>query len=210
MCSVRSGGFTLVELLLSIAIAVLLAALAWSLLSTTTRSVEAQRERSYGPDAAARAVERMQADFVSLFLPTGDEACALALNPSPFSLSFCTMTVVGRTPDLVWSDPRRIDYAIEEARAGDATLVRVEERLSGPLIRATNRLADRVAQVSVELYDGEAWQSAWPPEGARNARPRAARIAVRNERMSSPVSVEFWIPIGQVFTARMMRTGLAQ
>lgn len=210
MRSARSVGFTLVELLLSVAIAVLLAALAWSLLSTTTRSVASQQERSAGPAAAARVAERIQADLVSLFLPADDEACALALSPSPFSLSFCAMTVAGRTPDLVWSDPRRIEYAVDASRADDMTLMRVEERLSGPIGRATNRLASRVAQVSLELYDGESWQPAWPPEGATHARPRAARLAVRKEGMSTPVSVEFWIPVGQAFTSRIVRTGMAQ
>ncbi len=203
----QSAGFTLVELLLAAAIAVLIAALAWSLLSTTGRSVSSQEARAAGPAAAARAAERAQADLAALFLPEGDAACALALEENGSRIAFCAVRAAGRTPDLVWSDPRRIEYAVENAGGPDAALVRVEEALAGPLGRVTNRVLSRVAEFAIELHDGADWRRAWPPEGVTPPPiPQRARITVRKEDMADAISAECWIPVGHSFTSRMVRS----
>lgn len=205
MSLARSDGFTLVEVLLSAAIAVLLAVLAWTLLSTTSRSVASQEAHASGPASAYRVADRIQADLVSLIAPDGDERCAIELRTAPFALAFCTVLSSGRTPDLVWSDPRRVEYVLEPVSDEGATLLRIEETLSGPVSRATNRLSTRITQIAVEFYDGAFWHGAWPPEDSPHARPRASRVSLRKEGMTESVTAEFWIPFGQAFTSTIVR-----
>lgn len=204
----RAAGFTLVELLLAVAIAVLVAALAWSLLSTTTRSVETQLERARGPAAAGAAIDRIEADLAAAFSPEDDENCALALQPAgeePFALTFCAIRAAGRTPDLLWTEPRRVEYRLA-AGTGDepGALLRLEQALSGPLETVTNVLLDRVTAFAVTLSDGVDWYTAWPPPDTAGARPRAARVALRVGG-EEPVEAEFWLPIGHTATSRLIR-----
>ena len=203
------AGFTLIELLLALAIAVLVAALAWSILFTTSDTVERQQEAARGPQAAARALDRMVEDLTHLFLPVGDDACALALRAAgdePFELSFCRMQADGSTRELAWTEPRAIVYRVGDADSFTAALVRVSTTLSGVERTETNVLVERVESLRVEFSDGIAWHAAWPPPEGGDLKPRVARVAVQIQGGGDPVSVECWLPAGHVETSRIIRT----
>lgn len=204
------NAFTLVEVLLATAIVVVVAALAWSLLSSTSAAVGRQAARALGPQAAARALETIRADLTGLFLPPDDEACALVLRPAgadPFLLSFCTIRATGRTPDLVWTEPQRVEYVLAREENRPAALLRVTHSLSGPVAASTNVVLDRVAQFRLELGDGAAWHAAWPPPEAESTPPRIARVAVQIEEGGDVVDVDYWLPAGHSVTSRIVRSG---
>ncbi|HMP76175.1 MAG TPA: type II secretion system protein GspJ [Kiritimatiellia bacterium] len=205
-----ANGFTLVELLLAAAIAVLVAALAWSLLSTTTRSVESQMDRARGPAAAAAAIDQLRSDLNALFIAEDDPVTALELqsgSDQPFSLTFCTIRATGRTPDLVWTEPRRVEYRLAASGADEAaSLVRLEQSLSGPIETVTNTVLDRVTALNLAFSDGETWHATWPPADQNDARPRAARATIQSGS-GEPAEAEFWLPIGHAVTSRLLRTG---
>jgi type II secretion system protein J len=206
----RPSGFTLVELLLATAIAALIAALAWSLLSTTARSVAAQEARASNPAAAARALDRIASDLAALFVPDGDRGCAPLLEEDGARIGFCAVRAAGRAPDFAWSAPRRIEYRLERDGGADAALTRIEEALAGPIERITNRVLTRVSTFAIELHDGAAWHRAWPPPDASPPPlPRMARISIRTEGMADAISSERWIPAGHVFTSRVIRAARA-
>lgn len=203
-------GFTLIELLLATAIAVLVGVLAWSLLSTTTRAVGRQVERAQGPQMAARAMDALRADLSGMFFPTNDDACEVVLHPSGeelFKFAFCTIRATSRTADLVWTEPLRVEYALESATGA---FVRITRTLSGPLLVETNVLLDRVAGVSVELGDGVAWSRDWPTQTADSLSIRAARISIQPAEAEAPLTADYWIPAGYAATSRLVRTGTAQ
>lgn len=207
--SPRVSGFTLIELLLAVAIAALVAALAWSLLSTTTRTVTGQAARAKGPQRATRAMDVLRADLMGMFLSTNDEACTLTLqstDDAPFSLSFCMVRATNRTPDLVWAEPLRVEYAIATEGGASGALVRVERSLSGPVRSETNILMERVSAVRIEFSDGAAWTNLWPDAGREAVAPRAARVRIRAGDADEPIEAEYWIPAGTVVTSRLLRT----
>lgn len=205
----RASGFTLIELLLAVAIATLVAALAWSLLSTTTRTVTGQVARAKGPQRAARAMDILRADLMGLFLSTNDEACALTLqstDEAPFSLSFCMVRATNRTPDLVWAEPLRVEYAVVTEGGASGAWVRVERSLSGPVRSETNILMERVSAVRVEFSDGAAWTNRWPDAEHGAVAPRAARVQIRARDADEPIDAEYWIPAGNLVTSQLLRT----
>jgi type II secretion system protein J len=206
----RSSGFTLVELLLAVTIVALIAALAWLLLSTTARSVAAQEARAMGPAAAARALDRIAYDLTTLFAHDDDRGCAPLLDEDGSRMSFCAVRAVGRTPDFAWSEPRRIEYRLERDDKNKFALARIEETLSGPIERITNRLLTRVSNFSIELHDGAAWHRVWPPTNTTAPLlPRMAKISIQAAGMADPITSERWIPAGHAFTSRVIRAARA-
>ncbi|MCZ7591843.1 MAG: type II secretion system GspH family protein [Kiritimatiellae bacterium] len=203
-------GFTLIELLLATAIAVLVGTLAWSLLSTTTRAVGRQAENAQGPRMAVRTMESLRADLSGMFFPTNDEAGEVVLRPTGdelFKFAFCTIRATNRTPDLVWSDPLRVEYALESPTG---PLVRIVRSLSGPTLVETNRLLDRVVALSVALGGGDEWTTTWPPLTNDSVSIRAARVSIQIAEGSNPLEADYWIPAGYAVTSRVIRTGAAQ
>lgn len=208
----NAQGFTLVELLLATAIAVIVVALAWSLLSSTTRAVGRQAERARGPQAATRALEVMRADLTGLFFPTNDEACKLELRPAgddSFYFALCTIRATNRTPDLLWTEPVRVEYAIAQVGENTNAFVRISQTLSGPILVETNVLLDHVASVQVELGDGDTWETTWPPPGDDAIPICAARVSIlaADSEGAQPLSADYWLPAGQVMTSRLVRAG---
>lgn len=203
------AGFTLIELVLALAIAVLVAALAWSLLFTTTDTVERQQDAARGPQAAARAMDLLAEDLTHLFIPAGDDACALALRAAgdePFELSFCRMQASGSTRELPWTEPRAIVYRVGGGDPFTAALVRVSATLSGVERVETNVLVERVESMRVEFSDGAAWYAGWPPPEGGDLKPRVARVELRLPGQLEPLAAEYWLPAGHVETSRIIRT----
>lgn len=206
------AGFTLIEVLLAVAIAAVVAALAWSLLSSTTRAVERETLQARGPAAAAQAVEQMREDLTRLFLPAGDSACALGLRANgsePFRLEFCAMDAVGQTSELVWAESRRIEYVVVPTDGGVEALLRITERMAGDVGRETNVVLRPCAAARVELSNGSEWFAQWPaPEG--ESIPRLARISLQAHREEPAAAAEFWLPVGHSITSRLLRAGSAE
>lgn len=203
------AGFTLIELVLALAIAVLVAALAWSLLFTTTDTVERQQDAARGPQAAARAMDLLAEDLTHLFIPAGDEACAPALRAAgdePFELSFCRMQASGSTRELPWTEPRAIVYRVGGGDSFTAALLRVSATLSGVERVETNVLVERIESLRVEFSDGAAWHAGWPPPEGGDLKPRVARVELRLPGRIEPLSAEYWLPAGHVETSRIIRT----
>lgn len=203
-------GFTLIELLLATAIAVLIGALAWSLLSTTTRAVGRQVEGAQGPQMAARAMESLRADLSGMFFSTNDEACEVVLRPTGdelFKFAFCIIRATNRTPDLLWTDPLHVEYALESPTGA---FVRITRSLSGPVLVETNPLLDRVVAVNVELGDGDEWTATWPPLTNDSISIRAARVSIQIAEGDEPLESDYWIPAGYSVTSRIIRTGTVQ
>ena len=98
---------------------------------------------------------------------------------------------------------------------GKNELIRTIKALVGPGAEkpeTTNRLDHPWPRISVRLYDGETWQTNWPPAAAPDdkrdpPRPRAARILLLPETGSEPVyETMLVIPSGLSVTSTVLRT----
>lgn len=201
----RRSGFTLVEALIAVAIAVIVVGLAWVLVGTVSRAVISHRERTDRRGMAGQALQRVQADLVSLFLSAEDPECFFTVQAEPFFASFCTMKREEGLPPVARAVPRQIQYRLEGMAPSGMALVRVESTLSGPVWHLTNRLALHVEEWRLDVHDGLQWRATWPPSDGARERPRAARASIRLAGMDAALHAEWWMPVGYVATSRMIR-----
>jgi type II secretory pathway pseudopilin PulG len=201
-------GFTLVELLLSILIAVLVVSLLGSIFMTSARTAAGQEERRHEAPAALELLERVRDDLARAILPAEDDACGLVLAEDPWSLSFCTLRPSPTDTDFRWAVIWRVEYRMEPDEAGGARLVSVEHPAVGPASAApaTNVLIAGIDRFDLALYDGATWNATWPPESGRG-RPLAARVELVASRFKGQQEwqAEILIPAGMVVTSRVTR-----
>lgn len=187
-----SRGFTLVEVLVAVAIFGILAALAYGALSRTLDNAELLELRSGRLEAIQRAVRFLSEDFQQLA-------------PRPVRVD------LGDVPAPALLTSVQSDYAVELTHAGwgnpaglpRGTLQRVAWRVQdGELVRfhwtvldrtLDNQPAARVLLDGIEalnlrfMQDNGEWTEQWPPQnmagplGLRQ-RPRAVEIVLETER----------------------------
>jgi type II secretory pathway pseudopilin PulG len=210
---------TLVELLLSVAIAVVAASLAFSLFRTVSRTLEGQAAREQGGRAARGALDRLRDDLSGAFAPEGVSECGFSLSPreddtnQTAELSLCILAPPPPEEDARWSRALRVRYRADPAAGGGpARLLRTEEALSGPGAMqppATNVAAEGLRLFAVELWDGGSWRSSWSADSEK-VPPRAARIrlaSAQGGREAADEPLEIYIPAGMVITSSFERAG---
>lgn len=185
----RQRGFTLIEILVALAVFAALAVLAYGALGQTLLSAELLNERLDRLQAVQRAMRIMSQDFLQLApRPVRDE---LGDNYGPalhtdYQSNFAIELTHGG-----WSNPiglpratlQRAAYRLEENE-----LVRYHWRVLDRTL--SNEPVSRVLLDEVEelrfrfLIDSGDWVEEWPPPGARGPiglqqRPRAVEILLR-------------------------------
>ncbi|MFH0880632.1 MAG: type II secretion system protein, partial [Lentisphaerota bacterium] len=112
----RAEGMTLIELLLSLVIAILIASVLYSIYFTASRATQSQKQRLDGFLPAAEALEELSRDLSCAFAPRGQEDCELSLKKPAQGedgvpeLSFCNAVFSGRDGNLHWVDMQRMAY----------------------------------------------------------------------------------------------------
>ncbi len=155
-------GFTLVELLVALALAALLIAVVQRVLLHLRRS-SARLEATQPKDrSTAAALRLLRQDLENL--PVGG---AIELHEG--RLAFVTLSAL-QTQRLAARQAVAVEH-IWEASADGWRWRRRERALDAPPVPGGILLADGLREVAVEMFDGRQWQSRWPM-----ATPRAARM----------------------------------
>lgn len=219
-------GFTLIELILAVSIALILLGLVFSLYHTLSRTVDDQRARLTGGTAMMHALEQLTRDLMSSMpVPGYDEGGFLleteqaARGPSSH-VAFCTARFrpANESPrdpaddppdprearDLRWFDIVEVTYSLEYAPRERGRLIRTERPLTGPAAlepARTNVLATGVDQFHVRVRHEDEWVDAWEvdPDDEEAEWPRAARITVDPDdraRGAHAQTVDVLIPAG--------------
>ena len=212
-------GFTLVELLVALVIAVLVASALVALYRTATRTVADQGARARGPHAASRALDQLAEDLgravlnttvtnESLVLEQGDTQAGPGGNTR---LSFSTLDpVAGDEPD--WTLARQVSYRVESEGRPSPALVRVHRPLTGPGsldAPVTNVLVPDVEVFRVALLEGSEWHTNWAGRAGDGRRPQAARVIIGSARWTGDPPVQqadLMIPAGLSVTSRLVRS----
>jgi len=211
----RSAGFTLLETLLSLAIAFVVVALVYTVYHSVIRTMEGQKDRQSGPELTAQVLQQISDDLARLFLPEGEEACPVLLSgrgevPSAAAVSFCTLRRNEQESDFRWASVVHVDYASVPGIHG-ANLIRTEQPLAGPDALnppVTNILLESIAAFSVEAWQEDRWVDVWPDgdgDGGEGP-PRAFRL--RLSMASEPdaeMETEVFIPVGQTYSGGLQR-----
>jgi len=198
-----NNGWTLIELLLSVGIALLIVALLTSVYHTVLSASQGQAARR-GQEEARQALSYLSRDLQTAFHPEGDITCQLSLtnrdHPNKgFRLSFCTAIPNEREIDLRWFNLIGVHYETATDEIG-TRLLRVTTPLVGPgslMPPVTNELVHQVRKASVSLFDGEDWIDVWPASEPPKM-PKAARLVLSVGNGIRPMewTTEIFLPSG--------------
>lgn len=171
----RPAGFTLVEILLALAILSSILVLLLSSFTGASRGLEILEDRSGSFRQLRISMDRIGSDLIGAFSSTGAEASAFSCRLDQFSgkpastLVFTAFVLPDTTGARPPSDVVRIRYFPKVS--GDGRFIELHREQSDlPLIENTiptreSRLASRLLGFRVELFDGTAWRNEWPPSG---------------------------------------------
>lgn len=208
----RGNGWTLLELLLSVAVAAVVVTLLYSLFHTALTAMRAKDGARSRSTEISDVLGQLRDDLVNAVHPEGDEDCEMVLEGGEFGdppefhrLELCTKELPEGERDSRWHHIMRVAYRAESSRAG-IRLLRSRSAMAGPEVSdppVTNTVIDSLESIHIEFYDGESWVGAWPPEET-NARPVAARMSLRvlERGKTSAYETEIHLPTGTVATGR--------
>lgn len=192
--SKTDAGFTLVEVLVAIALLATVAAMVFGSLLTTTRLVEAGRDRA-AQEQTIRRVLRVMADEISL-----------STHATPFPWTGINGTLEGQPADTLaflamsdgtggtTSETIRVVYT----RDGDRLMRFARKNLYGLTDESLDQLelADRVKGFNLRYFDGQSrlWIDEWP---AATKSPKALLLEVTFQQADEPPwTVREWVAIG--------------
>ncbi len=174
--AVRSSGFTLVEVLLSVGLsALLLVTVYWTYFSIN-RSIEVASENHETLETGRVALELLKKDIRGAV--TGKDFVCRRDNPDGMAASeidFTTTAGTGRRTTLLFA---RIAYGLVRNNNGDKFFIRkefIEDKKAGQEREFTSELSRAVVSFEILCYNGSEWVDRW--EG-RSALPKQVRIII--------------------------------
>ncbi|MCX7007542.1 MAG: prepilin-type N-terminal cleavage/methylation domain-containing protein [Kiritimatiellaeota bacterium] len=207
----RRAGFTLVELLVALALAVVITALVLTMLAITNAARRGQAERAACLADATRPLQQLARDLERTFLYPKNEDTAFkmargtATSNAVLELAFARTAAVTGETDLRWAQVERVSYRLVEADVTNFTLVCTSHVLVGPAALqppVTNAVFQGLENFDVLLYDGKDWKDNWTGgSNATNGAPSAARITVTARRGGArhTATAEVIIPVSMKF-----------
>ncbi|MDD5678704.1 MAG: prepilin-type N-terminal cleavage/methylation domain-containing protein [Kiritimatiellae bacterium] len=215
------NALTLIELLVAMGIAVLLAAVVFAIYAGVLRTLDSQgRWRAVAYPSAA-ALDALSLDLAGAVVPWGMTNPPFVLAPSSKGAGgirlhfFAARSVQNMTPaqdlsrsarDVRAYAVREIDYSLStSAAAGTNSLIRAWSafRMGDPAGIASNvDVWESVRAIRLEVFDGKRWTNTWGT-GTNAPLPQAARVMlmVGDESVSRQIASEVLIPAGQPITA---------
>jgi type II secretion system protein J len=202
------SGWTLLELVLSISIAVLVVTLLYSIYHTSMVTLRTQERTHSAAERTAEVLRQLGDDLSRATIPAGEEACGIVLEPAApgtatalWHLELCTAATSDAEIDLKWHDIIHVEYSLQEDVEGSA-LVRTETALAGPGVEEpplTNLVANGITALEVHFFDGKAWEEEWP-EARSSELPLAVRltIEIRHHGIDADATTELFLPAGTV------------
>jgi len=178
----KQAGFTLLELVIALAIFALLGLASWRLFDTVVRVQHSTSGHEQDLRSLQRAIGVIERDALHV------DSSVIVLSPAALQL----MRGNWRNPqDLPRSERQQVLYRLE-----NRVLWRESRGLESPTVQR-QKLLDDVGFLSWRLYDGEnAWSDAWPVgKGAANAPPRALEVVLSAGRFQQIRRV---LPLPQV------------
>jgi len=188
----RQRGFTLIEVMVSLAIFAALAAAAYTTLNGVVEASRVVNEQMTRLQAVQRTVQRMTMDFGQLTpRPVRDElgdGRLPVLRAGARSLELVELSRGGWSNPLVLPRPavQRVAYRIEEDRLIRRQWPVMDRTLATEPAEAT--LLEGLRDIRIRYLSGDEWTEQWPPDagagaGALALRPRAVEFVLVVEEL---------------------------
>jgi len=207
-------GFTLVELLVALCLAVVVTVLILATLASVNSARRGQAERAACLDTANRLLHHVADDLERAFVFTPDKKTSFnlvrgaAASNAVLELTFARVAPLRGEDDARWAEADHMSYRLVEADPSNLTLYCLSQPLVGPGAlqpATTNQLFQGLENFDILLFDGREWKDTWVVENsnATNAVPRAARLALTARRGAARqlMTADVIIPIGMKFEA---------
>lgn len=185
----RPGGFTLVEILLALAILSVIMVLLLAAFTGAGRSLEILTERSGNFRQLRITMDRIGSDLEGAFASIGSEPTSFTCKLDQFSgkpastLIFTAYVLPDTTGARPPSDIVRIRYFPKVSEDGRYIEIHREQSdlplIENKILTVESRLATNIQGFRVELYDGTAWQTDWPKSGGNKwTLPRKVNLVI--------------------------------
>jgi len=173
--SARRAGFTLVEVLLALAILSTILVLLLSSFKGAEQTIEILLDRSDAFRQIRIGMDRIGTDIEGAFSSQGNETTAFSCKADKFSgkpastllfTAFDLPDATGVRPSSGFVKVRYFPKVSEDGKhielhREQADLPLIENRIP----TSESRLASRLLGFRVELFDGRNWNQEWPPQG---------------------------------------------
>jgi len=208
-------GLTLIELLVAMGIAVLLAAVVFAIYAGALRTLDSQGRWRAAAYPAAAALDALTLDLSSAVAPWGITNSPFVLAPAPEGADGIRLHFFAAMPKSAERDVsayaiREIYYTLSASNAaGTNGLVRTWAafRIDNPTGVASNvDVWGSVRALRLEVFDGKSWTNTWGV-GTNASLPQAARVmfSVGDESASQRIASEVLIPAGHRIAAPKSR-----
>lgn len=183
--------FTLLELILAMTIASLIALVVYQALAASFRARDVARDQTDLPREAAILLDLIEADFSSVALPSSSTSSGTTLN-GPFvgyslsaggareshSLSYCSLQ---HDRTLQKDRTQRVELTLKDDARGQLSLLRrVQPNLLASVLPepVDETLSTRVTSFEVRYYDGNGWTDTWDSTQLQDALPLAVSVTI--------------------------------
>lgn len=164
------AGFTLVELLLALALGVWVAAILAALLHGLLAAGDGQAARIRGPVAARAALRTLSREIACAFAPPVDDLAPMRLTAStepgkPDVLLSFYVPVPAKPFFAHGYDIEQVTYEVRATEEGGRDLLRISVPCSGPFTNApvTNQLLSGRFSLAIEALTNDVARTEWPP-----------------------------------------------
>lgn len=209
-----TGGFTILEAMLSLVIAVLILSVVYSVHKTILTVRQGTEDREDGPVAVMRILNDMSRELMCA-VPLEEAAVSLELltpdaDTNASELALLTFVADPSEVDTMeWQTIQRIHYVLRDADHHTRHLV--QEITPKPFTEETtvitNILLPNIAAFRVEVLRDGNWLPACRCAG-QDSWPRAARITLQRTAEEA-FQTDVFLPAGCVVTSSLIRTSTA-
>jgi len=207
---------TLVELLVALALAVVLAGVTFSVVGTAFRGADLQAQHRERGGVTARAYDALARDLACAACPWEATNPALILAPPSNGAGGCALSFYTAVPDGEADTPdtyalRQTRYFLEALPSGTGCGLVCETAglcpEPGPGGKSNRTVWAGIRRFEVAVFDGIRWTQSWPGAGSPGL-PHAARVLLGGGSTSEAAVAggDIFIPAGRVVPASA-RTG---
>lgn len=171
----RSAGFTLLEVLVAIALASLLVSSLYGVFSVTSDAKQRVEKQAAALHLGRVLIARLNRELLGLTLENPKEQAALAGGQNSQGeayLELITTSSGGPQPGM-----RQVAYRLGNDSAGQLTLWRAEKGMNSRAVADEERLAQGIDQLTFNFFDGQNWRENWNSQN--DGRPLLVRAAFK-------------------------------
>jgi general secretion pathway protein J len=173
----KNAGFTLLEILVAIALASLLLTSIYGVFSTTSAAKEQVEKKGAALHLGRVLIARLDRELLGLSLQNHNSLPALSGGTNSLGEPYIKiLTTSAGGPD---SGMRRVEYRLGPDQDQRMTLWRAEKGLNSSAPAVEERLAQGLEQLGFEFFDGQNWRENW--DSLNNNFPRLVRAEMTLE-----------------------------